>query len=475
MIAAVSVLYIAVALWYLLGITRGRWALNPGPLFVLQQLAFFLGVVPLLSPTIEADNVHLYMCFGALCMFIVGNVFCQIALPNARASGSFWAASICRVETAAGFNVLIGLVIVVSIAACIAYFRAVGYNLFLMGIESVITGRGQLNDASSLRLNAYSSGEEYFAPGYVNQFKNVLFPLLLSYLIARYILLRRRTDLFIVIALFPLCLVFILGTGQRAAFVQACITTVLFFMACLPRKSKRIVIAMISVLFFVFMLLQTFILGRTVKAVQSSGDVAALMTEVGDRFSSVNQKTDVFGFRYIYEQPLHLGLGEWVYAFKGLIPGHEEHLSLANELNRLFTGTLRGTAPVSIWAEAWYEFGIGGVLGLALILGMLYHAVYAGLCRGEKTLGRLLTYAGLTQILGLWAFGGPETLFNWGLISVLVLMALMKASAGRSGSSGFVDVFIGGRGWFSLSQRRQRGMDLQRPRGVYGVRKGESR
>jgi oligosaccharide repeat unit polymerase len=474
MIAAVSCLYIAIALWYLLGITRGRWTLNPGPLFVLQQLAFFFGMLPLLDTAIEADNVHLYMCFGALCMFIAGNVFCQIALPNARASGSFWAASICRVETMKGFNVLIGLIILASIVACVAYYRAVGYNLFMMGLVSVITGRGQLNDVSSLRFHAYSSGE-YFAPGYVNQFKNVLFPLLLSYLFARYILLRRRTDLFIVIALFPLCLVFLLGTGQRGPFFLACITTVLFFMACLPRRPKRIVIAMVTVLFIVFMLLSTFLLGRTVTSVQSTRDVATLATEVADRFSTVNQKSAVFGFQYIYEQPLHYGLGEWVYAFKGLIPGHEERLSLANELNRLVTGTPRGTAPVSIWGEAWYEFGIGGVLGLAFSLGMLYQAVYARLCRGEKTLGRLLTYAGLTSILGMWEIGGPETLFNTGLIAVLMLMMLIKASVKLSGSSGFVNVPVGGRRWFSLSQRRQKGIDLERQESVYSVGRGEMR
>src|ERR1039458_9420842 len=474
MIVAVSCLYIAVALWYLLGVTRGRWTLNPGPLFVLQQLAFFLGMLPLLDTAIEADNVHLYMCFGALCMFIAGNVFCQIALPNARAAGSFWAASICRVETMMGFNVLIGLDIFVSVLACFAYYRAVGYNLFMMGIVSVITGRGQLNDVASLRFHAYSSGE-YFAPGYVNQFKNVLFPLLLSYLFARYILLRRRKDLFIVIALFPLCLMFILGTGQRGPFFMACITTVLFFMACLPRKSKRIVIAMVTVLFIVSMLLSTFILGRTVTRVQTTGDVATLATEVGDRFSTVNQKSAVLGFQYIYEQPLHFGLGEWVYAFKGLIPGHEEHVSLANELNRLATGTPRGTAPVSIWGEAWYEFGIGGVLGLAFFLGMLYHAVYARLCRGEKTLGRLLTYAGLTVILGMWGIGGPEVVFNAGLIAVLMLMVLIKATVKFSGSSGFVNVRVDGRRLFSLSQRRQKGSDLERQGSVYGFRGGEMR
>jgi oligosaccharide repeat unit polymerase len=344
----------------------------------------------------------------------------------------------------------------------------------MMGIVSFITSRGGVNDAATLRMQAYSGGQ-YFAPGYVNQFKNVLFPLLLSYLSARYILLRRRTDLFIVIALFPLCLVFILGTGQRGAMFLASVTAVLFFMACLPRKPKRIVIGAVAVMLCAALLLSTLILGRTVSRVQSSEDVAGLGREIVARFSTDNQASAVDGFRYIYEQPLHFGQGEWVYAFKDLIPGHEERVSLPSELFREAYGTTRGTAPASIWGGAWYEFGIGGVLSLAFILGILYHAVYARLCRGEKTLGRLLTYAALTQILGMWAAGSPETLFNVGLISVLVLMVLMKATVKLSGSSGFVNVWIGGGRWFLLPQRRQKGIDLEQQGSVYGVGRGEMR
>jgi oligosaccharide repeat unit polymerase len=344
----------------------------------------------------------------------------------------------------------------------------------MMGIASVITGGGQLNDVRTLRLNAYAGGQ-YFAPGYVNQFKNVLFPLLLSYLFARYILLRRRTDLFIVITLVPLCLVFLLGTGQRGAMILACITAVLFFMACLPERSRRIIVATIAIVLCAALLLSTLILGRAVNHVESREDVGALGMEVVDRFSSGNQVAAIDGFRYIYEQPLHYGLGEWVYAFTGIIPGHERHVGLASELFRQAYGSTQGTAPASIWGGAWYEFGLGGVLGLAFILGVLYHGVYASLCRGEKTLGRLLTYAALTQILGMWAAGGPEFVFYGGLITVLVFMALMKASAERSGSNAFVEVRIGGRGWFYPSQRRRRSLDLQQQRGEYGFRDGESR
>jgi hypothetical protein len=198
----------------------------------------------------------------------------------------------------------------------------------------------------------------------------------------------------------------------------------------------------ISVFLGASLFLSTFILGRTVSRVQSSEDVAGLGREVAARFSTDNQDSAISGFRYIYEQPLHYGLGEWVYAFESLIPGHEERVTLSNELFRIAYGNARGTAPLSIWGAAWYEFGIGGVLGLAFILGMLYHVVYARLCRGEKTLGRLLTYAVLTQILGMWAEGGPETLFNVGLISVLLLMMLMKATVKPWRSGDFVNVWV---------------------------------
>jgi hypothetical protein len=75
----------------------------------------------------------------------------------------------------------------------------------------------------------------------------------------------------------------------------------------------------------------------------------------------------------------------------------------------------------------------------------------------------------------MWAAGSPETLFNVGLISVLVLMVLMKATVKLSGSSGFVNVWIGGGRWFLLPQRRQKGIDLEQQGSVYGVGRGEMR
>ena len=444
MIPVVFFLYVVIALWYLFGVMRRQWYLNPGPLFVLQQLVFFLGMLPLFDSSIEADNVHAAMCLGALCMFIAGNVFCQVVIPNVRTGRSFWAASVCRVETKGMFNALILLIIATSVVVSFFYYRAVGYNLFLEGLLSLVTGSSQLGDVTTRRLNSYAGGQ-YFAAGYVNQFKNVLFPLLLSYLLARYILIRRRRDLFLVILLSPLCLLFILGTGQRGAMFLSCVTAVLFFMSSLPRKSKRVVIVVVGAMLCATLLLSTLILGRKVSSLGSEGGAATLGMEVLDRFTSGNETAAVSGFRYIYDKPLHFGLGEWVYAFRDILPGHERRIGLASDLFKVFYGSNRGTAPASIWGGAWYEFGAAGVLGLAFVLGMSYHAIYARLCRGEKRLSRLLTYAAITQIFGTWGVGGPETLFNVGLISVLMLMMLIKISVKLDGARGFVSVWVGRR------------------------------
>jgi hypothetical protein len=52
---------------------------------------------------------------------------------------------------------------------------------------------------------------------------------------------------------------------------------------------------------------------------------------------------------------------------------------------------------------------------------------------------------------------------------------LMKATVKLSGSSGFVNVWIGGGRWFLLPQRRQKGIDLEQQGSVYGVGRGEMR
>src|SRR5690606_35590972 len=64
------------------------------------------------------------------------------------------------------------IVLLISATITIIYYVLIGYNVVILMLEGSLA----FGDYSDLRLASYS-GEEYFAPGYVNQFKNVLLPL----------------------------------------------------------------------------------------------------------------------------------------------------------------------------------------------------------------------------------------------------------------------------------------------------------
>jgi hypothetical protein len=98
------------------------------------------------------------------------------------------------------------------------------------------------------------------------------------------------------------------------------------------------------------------------------------------------------------------------------------------DIFELLYGGRGGTAPPSLWGSVWYNFGPLGVLMIPALMGWLYHRLYASLFSSPKTLARVMIYAGATMILGLWIIGGPETLFNRGLITVFLMKLIVTRS-----------------------------------------------
>lgn len=435
MILLTTIVYVAITCLYLV-FMRNRWLLNPAPIFVIQQLVMFLGIAALVDARITADRVQLYVYLAALCLFVFGAVagelFSGLTLSQMRV---WWSAPI-EVESNPGFNLVLAGLALVSIAVSVAYYVAVGYNMFLLGIWSIITGQGPLQDPSSLRIAAYST-DRYLAAGYVNQFKNILLPLVVSFCIARYALKHKKGDRWAAVCLLPLALVFLLGTGQRYAMFQAGFISIVFLLACLPKTKRRALVSWIVVTTIPLLLFSTLLLGRSVQSVGGASDAVSLAGGFINRFTQDNQACTVIGFRYVYDRPLQLFHGEWARGLGTLIPGHERSVDtgLANEVFAQIYGSPRGTAPVSIWGVAWYDFGFPGVALLGLSLGLFSSFLYARLLRGRKTLVRLLVYAGYSVTIGLWAVGGPDGLANDGFVAILMFGILVRLFATRQGSS----------------------------------------
>jgi hypothetical protein len=425
-ILGISFLYVSIAAIYL-GLTRRQWQLNPSALFVFVQLVLFLGMLPLFDIDTAADRAHMVVCLATLCLFVAADLIGRfiISIPD-RATARWFAAPVQRIEQGILFNWLVGFLIVVSIGVCVFYYNQIGYNFFL---ESLRFG-GPLKDASALRLETYAS-DRYLGAGYVNQFKNFILPLLLMFLVARYRLLHTRFDLIVVVALSPLCLLFLLGTGQRAPLFLVTCTAMMFFNASLPAASRRVLNVAATIVLCVFLLLMTAALGRTTEQLQSWEDLGALTGEIVQRFTSDNQQSAVVAFRYVYDSPPLWLDGEWVKGLQSAIPGHERgRPSLASEVFFLSFHTLRGTSPASIWGVVWLDSNAWGICVLPIVLGLTYRLLYARLIRGPKTLARLAIYAALCVCLGTWCVGGPDALLNDGLFTIILLMGLFKLAGG---------------------------------------------
>lgn len=424
----IIVLYVSVASFYILYLTRGRWFLNPAPLFVVFQTIFFIGTIPLLDMTISADVLHLYVMFVCLCLFILGTLIVDFWTPRSRQKVGIWLSSpFITIESGVLFNLVIWTIVLAAVLISGLYYQAIGYNIFVDQILAFVQGQGRIGDIATLRLATYS-GDRYLAPGYVNQFKNILLPILVGYLFARSVLLRRRKDWLASLVLTPVAVVFLLGTGQRGPFVIASLMLIVFFNVVFPAYLVRRLNVVFAAGLFALFALSTVVLGRTVESLSSLSDLSTLFGEIVHRIFSSNQASSVVGFRYVYyDLPIQYG-AEWLRELSGILPIKGGGSTLANEIYAILYGTDRGTGPISIWGSIWHNFGGAGIAVVPVVLGVLYQSLYVRLMRGPKTLFRIAIYACLSVLLGFWTIGGPGHLANTGFVTILLLYAVVQVT-----------------------------------------------
>jgi Zn-dependent protease with chaperone function len=96
-------------------------------------------------------------------------------------------------------------------------------------------------------------------------------------------------------------------------------------------------------------------------------------------------------------------------------------------------GSLRGTAPPSLWGSAYYNLGFGGTVVFAGVLGVAFALVSASF-RDRKTLNlvQAVGMAGITMTLGLWTTEGPATVLNNGIVVFVLLLVWGDRIARRS-------------------------------------------
>lgn len=409
-------------------VKRKQFLYNPSVLFVITQLVMFVGTIKYLQYDYQSDRVHLITLFLGLISFIVGTFI--INLMNYKKNLKIKLNSFKKRQLNLKINKLLKQLLVIlvifSVSISIVYYLAVGYNLFWQSIVNFASfGTIGGGDIAGSRLYAYA-GDRYFAPGYVNQFKNTILPIIVIVLVVYATLTNRYKLKYLGFFLIPLALLFLLGTGQRGPFVLVSAIVFVFINIVFKGSSlKKINIVFISFAGF-FFLLATIFLGRNNYELNNVSGIVNLISDALERFTDSSQLSSVIGFRYIYTQPLNFG-SELAKDVFSILPNRRGS-TLASDVFQIIYGSTRGTSPSSIWGTIWYDFGLIGVIFLGFFLGIFYEKLFHNYIKGSKNIFRVAIYSGIIIILGTWKSGSLLNWFNDGLITLFILLYLYKVT-----------------------------------------------
>lgn len=385
-------------------------------LFVYAQATMAAGTLPALDPTVAADQTHaelIMLTFGMLVVVAFVASFVNRRRPNTRKS----------YEPDLNFAIptkSVSFWIILSIAICVGYFASVGYIAFFESLSAVAGNTGE--DVSALRLESYS-GARYFFPGYVNQFKNALLPALAIVALVSAYHFHKKGRAALAIVLIPATLIFLLGTGQRGAFILALALVTISAYLIAPRNFKRYAVR-VGLLGVGLFFLTTLAGGRAAEDLRAASgfgqQIGILFEQLAFRVLGSNQESSVAGFRYVHELQIPVG-SEWLQGIIGLLPG-QTGSDLSNRVFAMLYGSSRGTAPLSLWGSAYHNFGLPGAMVLAAVMALILCGVSTNINSKQSTnLIQIVGMAGVTVTLGTWIADGPTSILNTGLMVYVVL------------------------------------------------------
>jgi len=338
-------------------------------IFASSQTLMTIGTLILIDDTSPVELRYGWIMSGATTLYMLSSCLYSFALSlSSRIPVSF---NIVEVRSGPGLKTTLA----VSFTIVVAYFVSVGYSAFFLGLSGIFSGAEP--DVTTLRLESYS-GTRYLYPGYVNQFKNVVIPALLTLLISSAFSTRGRSANLYAVVLALTAAACLLATGQRDALVLF-IVVVLCYMYLRARgtadrhyftRSLYILLGAIPLL-----MLGTLVLGRQANssAAGTLGQSGALLAEIGERFLFGNQFSGIAGYRYTESLPVSNG-NDWLQGLLGFLPGNRGS-TLSSEIFRSLYGGTRGTSPPSLWGSIDYNFGFVGVVVAPILLAIALQIV----------------------------------------------------------------------------------------------------
>lgn len=402
-------LYYIISIFYMIYLF-GKYKICPELLWCASQFLMFFGITHFIDSSYKSDELLLWLYLLALVCFIGSSNFIQrITSPKKT----------IQIERKPDFfqkrKIYIWIMMLVSIALCGMFFARGGGNVFLNGVRALISGNDYSTKYSRMGLLSVSG------VGYIYQLRVIIFPILVLY----YIIMNHFRMTSAVLAV--LMLVFLVGTGQRGglfSFIAIVMITLYYLYGKkeedIEKKKPRklfVYLGVIGVSGFLFGL-STILNGRVAEG-------SSVFSAILKRFVEDNQSCAVWGFRYIYGQPIQYGR-DWLYQLVDILPGKNSYMSLDTRIFAyMHGGSTAGTSPACIWGSAYYNFGCFGVILLSTLLGIVMtklHSIYTHRNNDEF---RIIVYSAEQFLLAYWVAAGPIVLFNSGFVSILLLNIVM--------------------------------------------------
>ena len=321
------IVYVLLVVTYSALFLPNHWRFNAVPIHLILITAMFIGETNHLDLGDSSDRNLLFVDFSYLGCFIIGAIFARATQPTLTATAIRWK-NLPLIRCQNSQSTLSALLIAfgVSFAVTCLYFYMVGYNLFLESIYTFITSGSFLDDFEVQRADAYR-GDQYYAPGYVNQFKNTLLPLTAVMLYLYFP--RNRRFLWLTVSA-PIVTVALLGTGQRHPFVLVAIFISVIVVGLTPGRRLIATSGKLSVIIALVFILASFLSGRQESGSGGDAGFAGAIQKISERIFADQQLGAVVGFRYIDSLPTAWG-SHWIDDLAGILPGNPGSL-LDNEI-----------------------------------------------------------------------------------------------------------------------------------------------
>lgn len=393
---------------------RNYKRLNPIVWFSIFQWLIASGSILLVDLNIESHRFYVLLFFIAYLTYISSALFLWHHSKISLKYSEFWRKEV-NIDT---FDIkfIVISIFLLSVGVTIFYYTKVGYNVFLNIILGVT-----IEDYATLRLQTYS-GDDYFAPGYVNQFKNVLLPVTLSIICAWNFLEKKKKTFYIYLIFGSMfCVVALLGTGQRAFFAYSVVALFFGIVAFKDLKWRSIVVPSI-LLFSLFTLMSSFYKFDAMD--QNENIILESTSQSLERFFYTEQEGALKSFEYLYSQDKAY-MTETLQQIRGMIPGQKGSF-LEHYLFSLRHGTTRGTETYATAAGFYYNGGLSAVILFFLFLAFFHFYIFYSFLGGERTVTRIFIYAAIIFYTSKIVSGGILTVINSGVLTLAILLLLTK-------------------------------------------------